>query len=210
MAVGIAAHPDEARGEVENFPRAPILELRQAAAGAVLQVELERAGVQRLALEVLGEVVLMDAELARRPAQDERAPVLRHARRVDCVDDLKRLLDDYSGGDIQERPCRPEGGVGGLELVAIDRQALGEPWRDQLGMLAEAILQRAQDHAARAQLGIELEVHDRACALHDPPAACALGELARDDPRYLAAPGGGHYTQRVQVELLQARGPEAR
>ena len=49
VAVGVAADADEARGDVEHLARAPVLHLRQAAPRAVLQVQLERARVQRLA-----------------------------------------------------------------------------------------------------------------------------------------------------------------
>ncbi len=95
MAVGVAPDADEAGGDVVDLAAAPVLELRQAAARAVLQVQLERARVQRLApVEVLGQVVLVHAELARAVAHDERAPVLRHARAVDRVDDLERILHD--------------------------------------------------------------------------------------------------------------------
>ena len=59
VAVGVAADTDEARRDVVDLAGAPILDLRQAAARAVFQVQLERARVQRLALEVLREVVLV-------------------------------------------------------------------------------------------------------------------------------------------------------
>ena len=48
-------------------------------------------------------------------------------------------------------------------------------------MLAEGVLERAQDHAALGQRRVELDVDDRAGALHDPPGASAVGERARDD-----------------------------
>ena len=79
VAVGVAPDADEAGGDVEHLARAPVLQLRQAAARAVLQVQLERARVQRLALEVLGEVVLVHAELARR--RRRRRACARTARR---------------------------------------------------------------------------------------------------------------------------------
>ena len=116
----------------------------------------------------------MHAEVARRRADDERAPVLRDAWRVDRVDDLERLLDDDAlRARSRKAPPRPERGVGGLELVAVDRQALGVPRRDELGVIAEGVLERAQDHALLGQRRVELDVHDRAGALHDPPGARA-------------------------------------
>ena len=50
VAVGVASDADEARRAVVHLPPAPVLDLREAAARAVLQVQLERARVQRLAV----------------------------------------------------------------------------------------------------------------------------------------------------------------
>ena len=150
----------------------------------------------------------MHLELARAPADDERPPVLGDARLGDRVDELEGVLDDEPVGNVQEHPAGPEGGVGRLELVAVDRQALGEPFARQLGVALEGLLQRAQDHAALGQLRVELDVHDRAGALHDPPGPRALRDRALDDLRHALLADAR--AQRVEVEALQARRPEAR
>ena len=115
VAVRVAAHLDDARGGVEHLARAEVLKRREARARAVLQVQLERACVQRLArAEVLGEVVLVDAELAVRRADDQRARVLRDAGVRDRVDDLERVLDDDFARHVQERAAAPQRRVGCL------------------------------------------------------------------------------------------------
>ncbi len=96
VAVGVPAHAHEAGGGVEHITTAPILHLREAAAGVVLEVHLKRARVQRLFAvcpwdvapglaacflgisacafgdvrfrEVRGKVVLVHAEVARASA----------------------------------------------------------------------------------------------------------------------------------------------
>ena len=132
--------------------------------------------MQRLAREVLGEVVLVHAELARRVAQNERAPILRDARTVDRIDDLERILDHRFRRHVEEGAALPEGGVGGLELVAVDREALGEVARDELGVLREGLLERAQHDSLLARLSVQLDVDDHAGALHDLAHARALGQ----------------------------------
>ncbi len=124
VAVGVAAHAHDARRGIEDLGGTPILHLRQAAARAVLEVELERPRVQGLPFEVAGEVVLVHAEVAAPLAHDQGAPVLRHARSVDRVDDLEGLLDRQARRDVQEGPAGPQRRVRGLQLVAVERQAL--------------------------------------------------------------------------------------
>ena len=46
---------------------------------------------------------------------------------LDRVDDLEGSSTTTPRGHVQEGAAAPEGGVGGLELVAVDRQALGVP-----------------------------------------------------------------------------------
>ncbi len=184
VAVGVAPDADEAGGDVIDLAATPVLELREATARAVAQIQLERARVQRLTREVLGQVVLVHAKLARAVADDERAPVLRHAGTVDRVDDLERVLDDDARRHVQERPARPERSVGRLQLVAVDRQAAGVVLGDELAVVAEGVLQRAQDHAALGQRRIELDVHDCPGVLHDPPGTGPVGERARHDIRH--------------------------
>src|ERR1039458_10449359 len=94
VAVGVAAHTHEPSRDVELLSPPPVLQLCQTAARAVLQVQLKRPRVQRLPVEVLGEVILVHAELAALSAEDERARVLRHAGLLDRVDDLERILND--------------------------------------------------------------------------------------------------------------------
>jgi hypothetical protein len=123
--------------------------LRQAAARAVFQVQLERPRVQCLALEVLREVVLVQLELAALLAHNERARVLCDAGAVDRVDDLERVLHDDTLRHVQEGAAGPERRVRGLQLVTVDAQALGIPALGQLWMIAKGLLERAQDHTAR-------------------------------------------------------------
>ena len=152
----------------------------------------------------------MHAELRPALAHDQRAPVLRAARPVDRVHDLEWLCDLQAGGDVQERAARPQRRVGGLQLVAVVRQALGVPLREQLRVLARGLLQRAQDHAAPRQLGVELDVHHGPVALHDPPGALALGERVAHHLRHAGIGAVVAHLQPVEVEPLEARRPEAR
>ena len=91
----------------------------------------------------------MQLELAALPAHDERARVLCDAGAVDRVDDLERVLHHDTLRHVQEGAAGPERRVRGLQLVAVDRQALGIPAPGQLWMIAKGLLERAQDHAAR-------------------------------------------------------------
>jgi len=79
-------------------------------------------------------------------------------------------------------------------------------------VVAERVLERAQDHALLGELWIQLDLEDRAGALHDPAGARAVGERAPHDGGHgigLAAPvAGGLHDQCVEVEPLQARRPE--
>ena len=215
VAVGVAPDADEARRDVVHLARAPVLELGEAAARAVLQVQLERARVQRLALAKSSarSYSCSGTRCPRRRRTSVRAYCATPGP-LDRVDDLERVLDDDALGHVQEGAAGPERGVGGLELVAVDRQALGVPALGQLAVLAEGLLQRAQDHAALGQRGVELDVHDRARALHDPPGARAVGQRARDDVGHDAgldlAVAGSAGLERVEVEALQARRPEPR
>ena len=97
--------------------------MREAAAGAVLEVELELPGVEGVAGDLAPrEVVLAQAD--RRCAIDdrERVRVLGAARRGELVDDLERLGDLQAGRHVEERAAAPEGCARGLELVAVERQ----------------------------------------------------------------------------------------
>jgi len=215
VAVGVAPDPDEARRGVVDLAGAPILYLRQSTARAVFQVQLERPRVQRLTGEVLREVVLVQLELAALPTHNERARVLSHPGAVDCVDDLERVLDDDSPRHVQEGAAGPERRVRRLQLVTVDRQALGIPELGQLAVILEGFLQRAQDHAALGQRGVELDVDDRPSVLHDPAGVRPVGEGTRDDIRHdarldLNRIPRARGLQCVEVEALQARRPETR
>ncbi len=133
----------------------------------------------------------MHAELRSALAHDQRAPVLRCARPVDRVHDLERLLDGEARGDVQEGSAGPQRRVRGLQLVAVIRQTLGVPLCEQLRVLARRLLQRAEDHAAALQLGVQLDVHDGSVELHDPPRAGALGERVAHDLRQRRRPWRG-------------------
>ena len=211
MTVGIAADSHEARGSVEHVACAPILELRQTAAGVVLQVQLERPRMKRLSLiEVRGEIVLVHAKVAGDTSDDERPAILRHSGPIDRVHDLKRVLDHQSVGDVQERPAGPEGGVGGLQLVAVDRQSLGVPLLEQLCVLTGRVFERAQDHAALGQPRVDFDVDDRRVELHDPPGAGTVGNRARHELGSACVARVLLRGERLQVQLGEARRPEAR
>ena len=47
--------------------------------------------------------------------------------------------------DVQERPAGPERGARGLELVAVEREALQVVAGEQLGVVAGRVLERAED-----------------------------------------------------------------
>ena len=83
------ARREQKLAEIRNMDT-ELSSLRQATAGAVLQVHLERARVQRLparapvGVEVLGEVVLVHAELARLPTDHQRLDL-----------DLRPVVDNW-------------------------------------------------------------------------------------------------------------------
>ncbi len=107
-------------------PRAPVLVVGQVDLGARVGVELERAGVQRLALEVGRQEVLADAALGVLADDGQRVRVLRGAGLVDQLDDLDRLLDLHVLRHVHEHAAGPERGGGGGELALVDGQALAE------------------------------------------------------------------------------------
>ena len=71
----------------------------------------------------------MDLEVARRRADDERAPVLGDARARRSRRRSRTGPRPRARRHVQERAAAPEGRVRRLELVAVDRQALGVPAR---------------------------------------------------------------------------------
>ena len=156
----------------------------------------------------------MQLNSLRLAAHDQRARVLRHPGAVDRVDDLERVLDDDALGHVQEGAAGPERRVRGLQLVTVDRQALGVPALGQLAVIAKGFLQRAEDHAALGQRGSSSTWTTDAVALHDPPGVRAVGQRARDDLGHRRARRdrvpGARGLQRVEVEALQARRPEPR
>ena len=89
----VAADLDAPRREVVDLAAAPVLVVGEVHLRARRGVQLERAGVQRLALEVGREEVLADGALGVLADDGERVRVLRGAGLVDQVDDLDRLLD---------------------------------------------------------------------------------------------------------------------
>ena len=163
----------------------------EAAARAAVQVELERARVQGGTLEVGREVVLAQAEVAVGAADRQRVRVLRGARLVDHVGDLEGLLDDDAVGDVEEGAAAPERRGGGLELVAVVGQARHEVLGHELGVIADRVLQRGEDHAALRQLGVELDVHHAGPALHEQAGELLALQGVGDDLRNLAAARGG-------------------
>ena len=80
------------------------------------RVQLEGAGVQRLALEVGRQEVLADAALGVLADHGQRVRVLRGARLVDQLDDLDRLLDLDALGHVHEHAAGPERGGAAANL----------------------------------------------------------------------------------------------
>ena len=122
----------------------------------------------------------MHLEVAVGPPSDQRAAVLGQAGPVDRVDDLERVLHDEPAGTCRKAPPRPEGGVGGLELVAVDRQALGVPCADQLAVLARTPPRASTgSRPARPAPGRAPRSTIAPGALHDPPRARAARASVR-------------------------------
>ena len=190
VAVGVPADADEARGDVVDLAAAPVLHLGQAAARAVLQVHLEGARVQRLARalgvlgEVLGEVVLVHAEVAgRRRRARACARTAPHRGGRSRRRSRRGPRRPRPAGTCRKAPPLQKAALAASSLWRSIGRRLEYQGRDELGVLAEGVLERAEDHAALGQARVELDVHDLAAALHDPPGARALGQRARDDLR---------------------------
>ena len=81
VAVGVATDLDDRGRGVVHAALAPVGELGEAAAGAVLEVELELAGVERVAVDrAAGEIELAQADLGAAVDDRERMRVLGAAR----------------------------------------------------------------------------------------------------------------------------------
>ena len=214
VAAQVHGHPLDARvaadlhpldGHVVDVARAPVLVVGEVDLGAGVGVQLERAGVERLALEVGRQAVLADAALGELADHRERVRVLRRARLVDQVHDLDRVLDLDVLGHMDERAAGPEGGRGGGELALVVREPLPEVLLDQLGVLLDGLLQRHHDDP---RVGV-VRVDDAGAALDDQPRVLLVAEVLADDLRQLFHRVVAARLELVQGELAQARGPEA-
>ena len=207
VAVGVAADLDHGCRGVADRALAPVGQLRQAAARAVLEVQLELAGVERVAGDLAArQVVLAQTQLAAAVADRQRVGVLRAAGGRDLIDDLERLGDLHAGRDIEECAAAPERGTRRLEFVAVEQQPSHVVALEQLGVLVGSRLERAEDHPARRQLRVEFDVHDRGVALHEHAGAA----LTRQDRWQRRVGRVAARLERVEVEVLEGGLPEPR
>src|SRR5262249_44749137 len=140
-AVRIASDLDATRGDVEDLAGSPVLEVRQPDVRRGPAEELERAGVEGLALEVRRQEVLAYLALGKLVDDRERLRVLRGARLVDLPDDLDRLLDLLAARDVQERAAGPERTARGGELALARVDTLAPVPLDELGVRLGGLLQ---------------------------------------------------------------------
>ena len=170
----VAPDLDPAHRQVVHLAGAPVLVVGEVHLRARLGVQLERAGVQRLALEVGSEEVLADLALGVLAHHHEGVGPLDRAGLVDQPDGLDRLLDLHVRGHVHEHAAGPERGVAGGELALVVRAAA---WRtrapDQVGVLLHGLLERHHDDAVVAHVG----VHDAGAALDDQRRVLLVAEV---------------------------------
>ena len=196
----VAADLHPPRGQVVDLPATPVLVVREVDLRARVGVQLERARMERLALEVGGEEVL--ADLALRVVADDRQRVrpLRRAGLVDPPDHLDRLLDALVGGHVDEHAARPQGGGARGELALVVREALREVLAHEVRVLLDRLLERHDDDAVVEHV----HVHDAGAALDDQGSVLLVAEVELGEPGLVAL-----RLERVEIEAAQRRGPEA-
>ena len=136
--------------------------------------------------------------------------VLGGAGLVDHVGELEGPVHHHPGGDVQERAAAPERRGGGVELVAVVGEAPHEVLGHELGVLAGCVLERAEDDAALGQLGIELDRDDAGTVLDEPAGERLLPDRLAHDVGDGAARLVVLGLERIEVQVAQARRPEAR
>ena len=219
VAVGVAPDADEARRDVVDLARAPVLKLGQAAARAVLQVQLERARVQRLRPREVrpARSYSCTRNSLRCAADDQRARVLGDARR-------RRSRRRSRTGPRRRRPsgtCRKAPPVQNAAFAAsslwrsiVRRLEYQRSTSSRCSRKASSSEHRITPRSASA--GSSSTWTTDAGALHEPPGVRAVGQRARDDLGHAAAAPAAIESrrarglERVEVEVLQARRPEAR
>ncbi len=147
--------------------------MREVDLGARERVQLERARVERLALEVGRDEELADLDLGVLADDRERVRPLRGAGLVDQPDDLDRVLDLDVRGHVDEHAAGPERGRAGGELALVEREALAEVLAHELPVLLDRLLERHDGDAVVGDLG----VHDARAALHDQRRVLLVAEV---------------------------------
>ena len=213
---GYPAHEGVARDlhaldrDVVHLAGAPVLEVGELGASAGARVELKGAGVQRLALEGGAQAVLADRALRVLADDRQRVRVLRGAGLVDQVGGLDRVLDPSVGRHMHECSAGPEGGGGGGELALVVGEAAHVELAHQVRVLLHGRLERAHDHALLRQLRRYPGVHRARPALDDQGAELVFAQRLGQQGRHLVGRLVAARLERIQVQVAQARGPEAR
>ena len=143
--------PGPLRDQVEDVV-GPVLDGRVGDPGRRLDDDLHDGGVQRIAGVDRRRAALDVVDLGALVRDDQRALELAHVLGVDPEIGLQRHLDLDAGGDIDERPTRPDRRVEGGELVVIRRDDLAEVLAHDLGILAHGGVHVAEDDALGGQL----------------------------------------------------------
>ncbi len=207
----VAADLDALGGDVVDLARAPVLEVGDLRAGSLGRVQLERAGVERLARERGAEQVLAQEEVGVLPGNHERVRVLGRAGLVHQVDRLDRLLDPHALRHVYEHAARPERGGRRGKLALVGRQPLHVVLLHEVGVLLGRLLERHDDHALGGDGLVDLHEDGAGAALDDQRAGLAVervgdhaGQLVDRLDRLVAA-----WFEGVEVEVAQRRRPEA-
>ena len=196
----VAADLDAAGGQVVDLAAAPVLVVREVDLRAGQRVQLERAGVQRLALEVGGLEELADLDLGVLLDDDQRVRPLRGTRLVDHPGDLDRVLDLHVLGHVHEHAAGPERSAAGGELVLVVGQALAEVLAHELLVLDDGLLEWHHGQSVVDDVGVD----DVRAALDDQCRVLVVAQVELGQALLLALG-----LERLEVEAAQGRRPEA-